>query len=76
MTASSNTSARPTGIANQGWKDSFDGINFADGTLARAPIALAEVQAYVYAAYLPGASSPRTPATRRPRGSGPTRRPG
>jgi hypothetical protein len=29
------------GIANQGWKDSFDGINFADGTLARAPIALA-----------------------------------
>jgi glycogen debranching enzyme len=40
------------GIANQGWKDSFDGINFADGTLARAPIALAEVQGYVYAAYL------------------------
>jgi glycogen debranching enzyme len=40
------------GIANQGWKDSFDGINFADGTLARAPIALAEVQAYVYAAYI------------------------
>jgi glycogen debranching enzyme len=40
------------GIANQGWKDSFDGINFADGTLARPPIALAEVQAYVYAAYL------------------------
>ena len=39
------------GIANQGWKDSFDGINFADGTLARTPIALAEVQAYVYAAY-------------------------
>ncbi len=40
------------GIANQGWKDSFDGINFADGTLARPPIALAEVQAYVYAAYV------------------------
>jgi glycogen debranching enzyme len=40
------------GLVNQGWKDSFDGINFADGTLAQAPIALAEVQAYVYAAYL------------------------
>ena len=40
------------GLVNQGWKDSFDGINFADGTLAQAPIALAEVQGYVYAAYL------------------------
>jgi glycogen debranching enzyme len=40
------------GLVNQGWKDSFDGINFADGTLARPPIALAEVQGYVYAAYL------------------------
>ena len=39
------------GLANQGWKDSWDGINFADGTIAEAPIALAEVQAYVYAAY-------------------------
>ncbi|MFI6479410.1 glycogen debranching N-terminal domain-containing protein [Nonomuraea sp. NPDC050663] len=39
------------GLANQGWKDSFDGVNFADGTLARPPIALAEVQGYVYAAY-------------------------
>ena len=40
------------GLANQGWKDSFDGINFADGSLAQAPIALCEVQGYVYAAYL------------------------
>jgi glycogen debranching enzyme len=40
------------GLVNQGWKDSWDGINFADGRLAKAPIALAEVQAYVYAAYL------------------------
>jgi glycogen debranching enzyme len=40
------------GLRNQGWKDSSDGINFADGTLAESPIALAEVQAYVYAAYL------------------------
>jgi glycogen debranching enzyme len=39
------------GLVNQGWKDSFDGINFADGTIAQAPIALAEVQGYVYAAY-------------------------
>jgi glycogen debranching enzyme len=40
------------GLANQGWKDSFDAISHADGQLARAPIALAEVQGYVYAAYL------------------------
>ncbi|HLZ38126.1 MAG TPA: glycogen debranching N-terminal domain-containing protein [Mycobacteriales bacterium] len=40
------------GLANQGWKDSWDGIPFADGELARPPIALAEVQGYVYAAYL------------------------
>jgi glycogen debranching enzyme len=40
------------GLINQGWKDSFDGINFADGTIARPPIALAEVQGYVYAAYI------------------------
>ena len=39
------------GLVNQGWKDSWDGINFADGTIAEPPIALAEVQAYVYAAY-------------------------
>jgi len=38
------------GLINQGWKDSWDGINFADGTLAEAPIALCEVQGYVYAA--------------------------
>ena len=40
------------GLANQGWKDSFDGITFADGKIAEPPIALAEVQGYVYAAYL------------------------
>ena len=42
----------PKGLANQGWKDSFDSISHADGSLARAPIALCEVQAYVYAAYV------------------------
>ncbi len=39
------------GLINQGWKDSYDGINFADGRLAEPPIALCEVQAYVYGAY-------------------------
>jgi glycogen debranching enzyme len=40
------------GLANQGWKDSGDGIRFADGHLPQTPIALCEVQGYVYAAYL------------------------
>jgi glycogen debranching enzyme len=40
----------PTGLANQGWKDSWDAITFADGTLAEPPIALAEVQGYAFAA--------------------------
>jgi glycogen debranching enzyme len=40
------------GLANQGWKDSWDGVRYADGRVAQAPIALCEVQAYVYAAYL------------------------
>ncbi|HET7487464.1 MAG TPA: glycogen debranching N-terminal domain-containing protein [Acidimicrobiales bacterium] len=40
------------GLANQGWKDSWDGIRFADGDVARPPIALCEVQGYVYGAYL------------------------
>ncbi|WP_142850259.1 amylo-alpha-1,6-glucosidase [Telmatospirillum sp. J64-1] len=38
------------GLANQGWKDSHDSIFHADGQLARGPIALVEVQGYVYAA--------------------------
>ncbi len=38
------------GLANQGWKDSFDAISHADGRLAEGPIALCEVQAYVFAA--------------------------
>jgi glycogen debranching enzyme len=40
------------GLRNQGWKDSGDAIRFADGRLADTPIALAEVQGYVYGAYL------------------------
>jgi glycogen debranching enzyme len=38
------------GLANQGWKDSHDAIFHADGTMADGPIALCEVQGYVYAA--------------------------
>ncbi|HEX4105270.1 MAG TPA: hypothetical protein VHX92_03465, partial [Rhizomicrobium sp.] len=38
------------GLANQGWKDSHDAIFHADGRLATGPIALCEVQGYVYAA--------------------------
>nr|WP_164929205.1 amylo-alpha-1,6-glucosidase [Gloeobacter violaceus] len=37
------------GLANQGWKDSDDCIVHADGRLATGPIALCEVQGYVYA---------------------------
>jgi len=39
------------GLANQGWKDSHDAIFHSDGSLAAPPIALTEVQAYVYAAW-------------------------
>jgi len=38
------------GLANQGWKDSGDGIVMESGALARQPIALVEVQGYVYLA--------------------------
>jgi glycogen debranching enzyme len=41
----------PEGLSNQGWKDSHDSIFHADGALAKGPIALAEVQAYVYGAW-------------------------
>ncbi len=40
------------GLINQGWKDSWDGINFADGRLAEPPIALCEAQALAYTAFL------------------------
>ncbi len=44
--------ASDRGLLNQGWKDSWDAIRFADGRIARPPIALCEIQGYVYAAYL------------------------
>ena len=43
------------GLIHQGWKDSDDAICHADGALATGPIALCEVQAYVYAARRAGA---------------------
>ncbi len=39
-----------SGLENQGWKDSWDGLRHVDGTVATGPIALCEVQGYVYAA--------------------------
>ena len=42
--------AAETGLANQGWKDLHDAVFHADGRLAEGPIALAEVQGYVYMA--------------------------
>jgi glycogen debranching enzyme len=43
------------GLANQGWKDSADAVQWPDGTIATAPIALCEVQGYAYAAAVKGA---------------------
>jgi glycogen debranching enzyme len=39
-----------SGLANQGWKDSEDSVFHADGRIPPGPIALVEVQGYVYAA--------------------------
>ena len=44
------------GLVQQGWKDSNDSIFHSDGSLAEPPIALCEVQGYVYAAKLAAAS--------------------
>ncbi|NGN43667.1 amylo-alpha-1,6-glucosidase [Mesorhizobium sp. CGMCC 1.15528] len=43
--------AADTGLANQGWKDSFDSVFHADGRIPKGPIALVEVQGYVFAAF-------------------------
>ena len=40
------------GLDNHGWKDSHDAVVHADGSLAEGPIALVEVQGYVYEAKL------------------------
>jgi glycogen debranching enzyme len=51
--------ATEEGLSNQGWKDSYDAIFHADGSLARGPIALVEVQGYCYAARLAAAKCAR-----------------
>lgn len=43
------------GLANQGWKDSGDSIQFRDGRLAEGPIEVCEVQGYAYEALVHGA---------------------
>ncbi|MDX2819449.1 glycogen debranching N-terminal domain-containing protein [Streptomyces sp. PA03-5A] len=45
----------PGSLANQGWKDSHDGVRWSDGRLAEAPLALCEVQGYAHAAAVQGA---------------------
>jgi glycogen debranching enzyme len=40
------------GLENQGWRDSWDGVVFGDGSLPRRPLALCEIQGYVYDAKL------------------------
>lgn len=45
-----------TGLANQGWKDSGDSVQWRSGELAEGPIALAEVQGYAYEAAIGGAA--------------------
>ena len=47
------------GLVNQGWKDLYDAIFHADGSIAVGPIALCEVQGYVYAAKRLAAKSAR-----------------
>jgi glycogen debranching enzyme len=49
----------PAGLYHQGWKDSSDAIFHADGAVAEPPIALCEVQGYVFAAWRAGATLAR-----------------
>ena len=48
--------AQDSGLINQGWKDSPDSIFHADGRDATGPIALCEVQGYVFAAKIQAAN--------------------
>ncbi len=50
------TSKAHKGLRNQGWKDSDDSIFYPDGSLAEPPLALCEVQGYVYEAKILAAS--------------------
>jgi glycogen debranching enzyme len=47
------------GLVQQGWKDSWDSVFHADGSIAHGPIALCEVQGYAYAAKMGGAQLAR-----------------
>lgn len=40
-----------SGLFNQGWKDSHDAVSYSDGRIVEAPVALCEVQGYVYDAW-------------------------
>jgi glycogen debranching enzyme len=40
-----------SGLVHQGWKDSHDAVSHADGRAPNGPLALCEIQAYVYAAW-------------------------
>ncbi len=48
------------GLANQCWKDSWNSILFADGTVAKGPIATCEIQGYAYDARVRMARLART----------------
>jgi glycogen debranching enzyme len=45
----------PGGLLHQGWKDSDDAVMHRDGSIPTGPIAMCEVQGYVYAAWRAGA---------------------
>jgi glycogen debranching enzyme len=51
--------ATDQGLINQGWKDSYDSVFHANGELAKGPIAIVEVQAYVYGAWCAAAAAAR-----------------
>ena len=55
----------PSGLLNQGWKDADDAIIHRDGTIAAGPIAMSEVQGYVYAARRAAAALARRSGFRR-----------
>ena len=63
-----------TGLENQCWKDSWDSISYADGTLPPFPRATCEVQGYAYDAKVRGGpAGPGVlgrPGVRRPAGAG------
>jgi hypothetical protein len=49
------TGSTTTGLVNQGWKDSPGAVRWADGRVAKPPLALCEVQGYAYRAACGGA---------------------